>query len=343
MTPERWQEIKRALADFLALSPEARPARLLELRRLDPDLAGEVADLADGDEQEGASLEPAVFPRGPLPEGSELFGFEIGNLIGGGGMAEIYEARHLATSARVALKVFSGAPWNAARRRRFEREARAIGALNHPNVLRMVSFHADDSGGAVATELLEGEDLRHRLNREPLSFGDVLSLAGQIARGLSAAHAALIVHRDLKPENIFIGEDGAARLLDFGLAKIVGETRERDASQSATSRPGEMMGTAAYMSPEQIRTEAVTTASDVFAFGSLLHEMLAGRPPFLRETRIDTMFAVVNEEAGPLPVEAAPLLPVVARCLMKQAATRYASARELLEALEAVGSPHAGR
>lgn len=343
MTPKRWQEIKQALAAFLELAADARPARLLELRRLDPDLAGEVEGLAEGDEQEGASLEPPVSNRAPLSKGSEIFGFEVGDSIGRGGMAEIYEARHLATSMRVALKVFSGAPWNAERRRRFEREARAIGALNHPNVLRMVSFHADERGGAVATELLEGEDMRQRLNREPLSLEEVLLRAREIARGLSAAHAAFIVHRDLKPENIFVGEDGKARLLDFGLAKIVGETRVREPSESATSRPGELMGTAAYMSPEQVRSEAVTPASDVFAFGSLLHEMLSGRPPFLRETRIDTMFAVVNEEAGPLPVEGAPLSPIVARCLMKQAAARYASAKELLDALEATGSEHADR
>jgi len=258
-------------------------------------------------------------------------------------MAEIYDARHLATSARVALKVFSGAPWNAARRRRFEREARAIAALDHPNVLRMVSFHADERGAAVATERLDGEDLRSRLNRGFPGPGEALSLAREIARGLSAAHAKGIIHRDLKPENIFIGEDGAIKLLDFGLAKIMSETSpSRDPDESATSRPGELMGTPAYMSPEQVRTEGVTPASDVFAFGSLLHEMLAGRPPFLRETRIDTLFAVVNEEAELLPVSTATLSPIVSRCLNKRAEERYASAKELLDALECVGPPSVG-
>jgi serine/threonine-protein kinase len=330
VTPERWQEIKEALARFLELDAASRPAQLSEWRRRDPELALEVADLADWDEKTGARLEVAASFRETLRPGSELFGFEIGRSLGRGGMAEIYEARQLATSARVALKVFSGAVWNAARRRRFEREARAIGALRHPNIVRMISFHADDAGGAVATELLEGEDLRSRLQREPLDPGRALGLALEIARGLSAAHESGIVHRDLKPENVFIGADGAVKLLDFGLAKILGERPSPGPDgRSATSRPGEVMGTAAYMSPEQVRTEPVTPASDVFAFGSLLHELLAGRPPFLRDTAIDTMFAVVNEPPEPLPASAAAIGSVVWRCLEKLPANRYASAREL--------------
>jgi len=335
VTPERWHEIKQALAGFLELEMDARKARLLELREEDPELADEVADLVHWDERNGRALEPPEPARPPLARGSLIFGFEVGDPIGGGGMAEIYEARHIATAARVALKVFSGAPWTDARRRRFEREARAISVLDHPNVVRMVSFHADERGGAVATELLIGEDLRTLLNRGALERRSVLVLAREVARGLAAAHDKGIVHRDLKPENIFIVSDGAAKLLDFGLAKILGESPVREATRSATSRPGELMGTAAYMSPEQVRTDAVTPASDVFAFGSLLHEMLAGRPPFLRDTRIDTMFAVVNEEAPPLPGEWAPLAPVVSRCLRKDAGARYSSAGELLLALEA--------
>jgi eukaryotic-like serine/threonine-protein kinase len=343
MTPARWGQVKDALAAFLELEASARPDRLAKLRLEDPGLADEVRDLADWDERAGVALEARPSFRPVLTKGSELFGFEILGSIGGGGMAEIYEAGDLSTGARVALKVFSGAAWNAARRRRFEREARAIGALNHPNVLRMISFHADDVGGAVATELLEGEDLRHRMNRLPLGLEEARAIARQVARGLSEAHGMGIVHRDLKPENVFLGSDGGVKLLDFGLAKIVGERRLRiEADRSATSQPGELMGTAAYMSPEQVRTEGVTPASDVFAFGSLLHEMISGRPPFLRDTPIDTMFAVVNEPPEPLPAGDAGLSSIVAGCLEKDPSRRHVSGRALIELLEALDNLEPG-
>lgn len=335
MTPERWREIKDALARFLDADPPLRSVLLAEWRLRDPQLAEEVADLADSDEKTGARLETAPSFRSPLASGTELFGFEIHGSLGSGGMADIYEARDRATSERVALKVFSGAVWNRARRRRFEREARAIGALDHPNVLRMISFHADEVGGAVATELLSGEDLRARLNRLPPGPDETLGLARAIAAGLAAAHDAGVVHRDLKPENVFVTGEGAVKLLDFGLAKILGESGPGGGQdQSATSRPGEVMGTAAYMSPEQVRTEPVTPASDVFAFGSLLHELVSGRPPFLRDSRIDTMFAVVNEQAETLSEPTPVFAPIVSRCLRKEPGERFASGRELLRALD---------
>jgi serine/threonine protein kinase len=252
-------------------------------------------------------------------------------------MAEVYVARRQGEAQGVALKVFTGAPWTPSRRRRFEREARAIGALDHPNVVRMISFHADEFGGAVATELLEGEDLRGRLNRAPLPFDAVLEMAAGIAGGLAAAHHAGIVHRDLKPENVFITEAGAIKLLDFGLAKMVGEKPARGPEdQSATSKPGELMGTPAYMSPEQVRTEGIGPSSDVFAFGSLLYEMLTGRPPFLRDTAIDTMFAVAHESPEPLPAAAAAFSAVMDKCLKKAWSERYASGGQLLAALTAL-------
>ena len=335
MRPARWQEVKEALAGFLERDASSKPLYLEALRRGDPALAEEVADLADWDERAGEALETTPLLRATLRPGSELFGFQVGVSIGAGGMAEIYEARHLQTSARVALKVFTGGEWNGGRRRRFEREARAIRALKHPNILPMISFHADEFGAAVATELLDGEDLRQRLNREHLNIEGALAVARDVARGLAAAHLLGIVHRDLKPENVFIARDGAIKLLDFGLAKILGEKRARNRDESsATSQPGELMGTAAYMSPEQVRAEGVSPSSDVFAFGSLLQEMVAGRPPFLRDTSIDTMFAVVNERPESLPKEAAALSPIIARCLKKQPAERYESAKELLTALE---------
>ena len=337
MRPARWQEIKEALAGFLERDLSSKAHYLGALRRRDPELADEVADLADWDERAGEALETTPLLRATLRPGSELFGFQVGVSIGAGGMAEIYEARHLQTSARVALKVFTGGDWNRGRRRRFEREARAIRALNHPNILPMISFHADEFGAAVATELLDGEDLRQRLNRERLNIEGALAVARDVARGLAAAHLLGIVHRDLKPENVFIARDGAIKLLDFGLAKILGEKRARNRDESsATSQPGELMGTAAYMSPEQVRAEGVSPSSDVFAFGSLLQEMIAGRPPFLRDTPIDTLFAVVNEPPAPLPAEAGALSPIVARCLKKVPTERYETAAELLEALRAV-------
>ncbi len=335
-SPSRWPQVKEALAAFLELDESGRPAWLRELRSHDAGLADEVADLAECDARTGEALETSPLVRAELPPGSSLFGFEIVRKIGGGGMAEIHEARRASNGQRVALKVFSGAPWNAARRRRFEREARAIGSLDHPNIVRLISFHADELGGAVATELLAGEDLRARLNRTALSVSELLKVARSLASGLAAAHEQGIIHRDLKPENVFITSDGTVKLLDFGLAKIVGEAPQRhSSSQSATSRPGELMGTAAYMSPEQVRTEPVTPASDIFAFGSLLQEMLTGRPPFLRDTPIDTLFAVVHEAPIGLPPEHAGFEPLLIRCLDKDPARRLPSAQVLIAALEA--------
>ncbi len=339
-SPARWPQVKEALAAFLELDVSARAAWLRELQSRDPGLADEVADLAECDALTGEALELSPLVRAELTPGSSLFGFEIERKIGGGGMAEIHEARSAANAERVALKVFSGAPWNAARRRRFEREARAIGSLDHPNIVRLVSFHADELGGAVATELLAGEDLRARMNRTALSVSEVRSIARTLASGLAAAHERGIIHRDLKPENVFITSDGTVKLLDFGLAKIVGEApHNRAASQSATSRPGELMGTAAYMSPEQVRTEAVTPASDIFAFGSLLQEMLTGRPPFLRDTPIDTLFAVAHEAPVGLPPEHARFESLLSRCLDKDPARRFPSARALVVALERLYNP----
>jgi len=339
-SPARWPQVKEALAAFLELDVSARAAWLRKLQSRDPGLADEVADLAECDARTGEALETSPLVRTELPPGSSLFGFDIERKIGGGGMAEIHEARCAATGQRVALKVFSGAPWNAARRRRFEREARAIGSLDHPNIVRLISFHADDQGGAVATELLAGEDLRARMNRTALAVSEVLEVARALANGLAAAHERGIIHRDLKPENIFITSDSTVKLLDFGLAKIVGEApHNRTASQSATSRPGELMGTAAYMSPEQVRTETVTPASDIFAFGSLLQEMLTGRPPFLRDTPIDTLFAVAHEAPVGLPPEHAGFEPLLARCLDKDPARRFTSAQALVVALERLYNP----
>ena len=334
----RWPQVKEALAALLELDVSARAAWLRDLQSRDPALADEVADLAECDAQTGEALEtsPLANVRAELPPGSSLFGFEIERKIGGGGMAEIHEARRGANAERVALKVFSGAPWNAARRRRFEREARAIGSLDHPNIVRLISFHADDLGGAVATELLAGEDLRARMNRTALTAPEVLSIARALASGLAAAHGSGIIHRDLKPENVFVTSEGTVKLLDFGLAKIMGEATPRHSpSQSATSRPGELMGTAAYMSPEQVRTEPVTPASDIFAFGSLLQEMLTGRPPFLRDTPIDTLFAVAHEAPVGLPARHAGFEPLIARCLDKDPLKRLGSAQALIDALEA--------
>ena len=334
MTPERWQRVKESLSAFLDLDASSRPAFFEGLRGQDSDLADEVADLADWDERAGALFEAGPQSRRVLHQGSELFGFLIEASIGHGAVADVYRARHLETGVEVALKVFSGMTWSAPMRRRFEREAMAIGALEHPNILRMLSFHTDAVGGAVATELLSGFDLRTRLQGGPMSLKETRQTAVGIARGLSAAHHIGIVHRDLKPENIFLLEGGPVKLIDFGLAKMLREKPIRNTvDQSATSKPGELMGTPAYMSPEQVRSEPVTAASDVFSFGSVLQEMLTARPPFLRETAIDTMFAVAHEAPKPLPVEWSPLSTIVSRCLQKRVAERYASGSELLAVL----------
>src|SRR6478735_1401281 len=218
--------------------------------------------------------------------------YEIRSQLGAGGMGEVYVARDPKINRDVAIKVlpadFSS---DSERLRRFEQEAQAAGALNHPNILSVYDVSTHDGTVYVVSELLEGESLRDRIAGAALSQRKAIELAVQIAHGLAAAHEKGIVHRDLKPDNLFITRDERVKILDFGLAKLSeplssasGQTGNEDATRRALTNPGVVMGTVGYMSPEQVRGQAIDHRSDIFSFGVILYEMITGRRAFQEES-----------------------------------------------------------
>jgi eukaryotic-like serine/threonine-protein kinase len=278
----------------------------------------------------------------PVAERTRLGPYEVVELLGSGGMGEVYRARDPRLGRDVAIKVLpESVAGDAQRLKRFEREARAVAALDHPNVL--VVFDVGSEGGApyVVTELLRGETLRSLLSRCRPPWRDALAWAVQVARGLAAAHAKGIVHRDLKPENLFLTEDGRVKVLDFGLAQDGRPSQERSTQTDAlATSPGSVLGTAAYMSPEQARGLELDHRTDVFSLGVVLHEMLAGRHPFQRETATATLAAILEAEPPDLALvsRGVPLAlsGIARRCLQKDRAQRFGSAHDLALALEAV-------
>ena len=284
--------------------------------------------------------------------GQRLGSYEVIGKIGEGGMGAVYRAHDARLDRDVAIKVL---PPSVAddheRRARFEREARAIAALSHPNILAIhdVGEVPAPGGGSTApamyvvTELLEGETLRDHLNRGPLPVRKAIETAIQIARGLSAAHERGIVHRDLKPENVFVLADGRIKILDFGLAKdIAKDSGAAEATATAAAGmtdPGTVLGTVGYMAPEQIRGHAVEARTDLFALGAVLYEMLSGQRAFRRETAAETMTAILREDPPDLSTSRAELPPalerIVRHCLEKNPAERFQTARDVAFALEA--------
>jgi len=276
-----------------------------------------------------------------LSQGDRLGRYEIVGPIGAGGMGEVWRARDTELGREVAVKVLpteiAGSP---ERRKRFEREARATAALNHPNLLTVHDVGVADDQPYLVTELLEGETLRQVLRRGPCSPASAVGWSLRIARGLGAAHAKGIVHRDLKPDNVFITIDEQLRILDFGLAKIFqpegGDTAE-DETISDDTASGAVLGTIGYMAPEQLRGDPVDSRTDYFALGCVLYEMLSGRRPFAGGSSAEHVSAVLRDDPAPLderlPVS---LRAVVRRCLEKRPAARYQAAGEVIAALEAL-------
>ena len=276
-----------------------------------------------------------------LRAGERLGPYEILGGLGAGGMGEVYRARDPRLGRAVAIKVFPSAlSADPSRRHRFEHEARAAGALSHPNVLAV--YDVGDHGGApyLVTELLEGETLRDRLQAGALPLRKAADHALQVARGLAAAHDKGIVHRDLKPENLFLTKDGIVKILDFGLARL--ERPPEPGSEVTATMPsgtdaGTVMGTVGYMSPEQVRGEAADHRSDVFALGAVLYELLTGRRAFHKDTSIETLSAILKEEPEEFPPDRQippGLDRVVRHCLEKKPEDRFQSARDLAFELE---------
>src|SRR5499433_2126200 len=280
-----------------------------------------------------------------IVSGTRLGPYEILTPIGAGGMGEVYRARDTRLGRDVAVKVLpSSFSADQDRLHRFKQEACAAGALNHPNILLIYDIGTHNGSPYVVSELLEGETLRERLNGSVLPSRKAIDYARQIAHGLAAAHEKGILHRDLKPENLFLTKDERVKILDFGLAKLMGAGEGRTQTEIPTRRvdtdPGVVMGTVGYMSPEQLRGQVIDHRSDIFSFGAILYEMLSGRRAFHGESRPETMSAILKEEPPGLSEtnkNVAPALErVVHHCLEKNREARFHSASDLAFALDAL-------
>jgi Tol biopolymer transport system component len=288
-----------------------------------------------------------------LTSGAKLGPYEIQAPLGAGGMGEVYRAKDMRLGRDVALKIL---PESFAREidrlRRFEQEARAVAALNHPNILAIHDIGQHEGLPFLVSELLDGESLRATLDRGALPQRKAIEYGVQITHGLAAAHEKGIVHRDLKPENIFVTKDGRIKILDFGLAKLAqkaGAEPDEMTLTSANTAAGMVMGTASYMAPEQVRGEAADPRTDIFAFGAVLYEMLSGERAFRRDTAAETMTAVLKDDPPDLSTQSSdsahlisPALErIVRRCLEKSPEQRFQSARDLSFALSALSGTEA--
>jgi eukaryotic-like serine/threonine-protein kinase len=279
-----------------------------------------------------------------LSSGTKLGPYEILAPLGAGGMGEVYRARDTRLGREVALKVLPESfSRDSDRLRRFEQEARAVAALNHPNILAIHDIGEHAGAPFLVSELLEGSSLRVELDHGAIPPRKAADYAAQIAQGLAAAHDKGIIHRDLKPENIFITREGRVKILDFGLAKLDPTSEAGSAGVTVTNSPteaGVVMGTAGYMAPEQVRGAAVDSRTDIFAFGAVLYEMLSGQRAFRRNTAAETMTAILREDPPELSELTHPISPgmerIVLRCLEKQPEQRFQSAKDLAFALEAL-------
>src|SRR5581483_2941098 len=286
----------------------------------------------------------------PLAPRSLLDSYEIIAPLGAGGMGEVYRARDAALKRHVAIKVLPEY-WSRdpERLRRFEQEAQATAALNHPNIVSIFHVGQYDGSPYIVTELLQGETLRDRLRKGPMRLREVLDYGVEVARGLVAAHDAGVVHRDLKPDNIFVTKDGRIKILDFGLAKLnpalAASANGTAVTFQSQTNPGQVLGTVGYMAPEQVRGQVADARSDIFAVGVILYEMLTGKPAFRKSTSAETMTAILNEDP-PVISQIAPSVPpglqrIVNRCLAKSPEQRFQHASDLGFALESLSDSNA--
>jgi len=281
---------------------------------------------------------------------STIAQYTIVSKIGAGGMGEVWCARDPRLGRDVAIKILpADFAAHADRLSRFEQEARATSTLNHPNILTVYDIGTHHGSPYIVAELLDGEELRDRLDTGTIPVRKTIDYAQQILNGLSAAHEKGIIHRDLKPENLFVTKDERVKILDFGIAKLTSspQSTKSDISEDATRKvltnPGMVLGTVGYMSPEQVRGEPADHRSDIFSFGAILHEMITGRRAFKRETMAETMTAILKEEPEELSASNPNISPalerVVNRCLEKKPERRFQSTADLGFALDALSAP----
>ncbi len=358
MTPERWKQIEQMYDAALKHDASRRASFLDQACEGDEDLRREVASLLASDEQAGSFLAaPAtkVIARSiaaevdSFPIGRQIGHYQVLSLLGAGGMGEVYLARDTRLGREIALKLLPAElTTDAGRLGRFEQEARAASALNHPNIITIFEIGQEGATHYIATEFIDGQTLRQRMQSGRIDLNFALDAAAQIAAALDAAHRRGIVHRDIKPENVMVRRDGYVKVLDFGLAKLtepsspatkpVVDTQASMLMKEAKTESGVVMGTPRYMSPEQARGEKVDARADIFSLGSALYEMITGHAPFTGETPIDVIAAILQDEPPPLS-ESAPDAPpgleeIIGKALRKDRAERYQTARDLLTDLK---------
>jgi serine/threonine protein kinase len=353
MKPERWRQIEQLYHSAVKLESAQRADFLQEACGADGELRREVETLLAGRTAAENFIEDPVLEvavrrivsnRTQAWLGSQVGPYKIQSLLGQGGMGEVYRAKDDRLGREVAIKVLPPAFSNDTERvGRFKQEARAAGAINHPNILAIYDVGTQEGAPYLVSELLEGKTLRDRLAGKPLSERKALDYALQVARGLAAAHERGIVHRDLKPENLFVTKEDRVKILDFGLAKLTRIKGEgaggTDApTDVACTEPGVVMGTVGYMSPEQVRGETADHRSDIFALGAILYEMLSGTRAFRGKSAVETMNSILNQEPQPLAETHGVSSPVLERitrhCLEKQPERRFQSASDLAFDLE---------
>ena len=351
MTPEQWQRIKALLDSALQEDPKERADFLDRACSGDELLRRQVDSFLVSYEQSGSFIEEPAYEVmaeslandgvEPAP-GSTIGPYKVLGPLGAGGMGAVYLAEDVRLGRRIALKVLpANFTKDDERVHRFQQEARAASALNHPNILTIYEIGQSDSTHFIATELIEGETLRQRMSKAPIAISEALELSTQIASALCAAHEVGIVHRDIKPENVMVRRDGIVKILDFGLAKLT-ESR-MVVSEAATlfqTIQGMVMGTAYYMSPEQARGLPIDGRTDIWSLAVVLYEVIAGRVPFEGPTSTDVIAAILDREPTPLrnlstelPTE---LDWILKKALRKDREERYQTAKELLTDLKSL-------
>jgi len=327
MKPERWQKIELLCQAALAMKPGKREKYIEEACAGDESLRKEVADLlAQQSKVEDFLEDPAIevlakalakeqenAPARDLT-GSTISHYRVVEKIGTGGMGEVYKARDMHLDRFVAIKVLPPEKVSdPERKQRFVQEAKAASVLNHPNIITVYDVDEADGFVFIVMEYVPGKTLSDLISRKGMRLKDTLSYSVQIADALAAAHEAGIVHRDVKPGNVMVSDTGSVKVLDFGLAKLSERAPpgpdEFPGAENPVTEPGMIMGTTAYMSPEQVEGGTVDGRSDIFSFGAMLYEMSGGKRAFHKESNASTMAAIITQEPEPLPLTVPHALP----------------------------------